>query len=117
VRFYEREGLLLAPRRTAAQHRIYDGEAVFRLRFIRGAQRLGLTLEDIGELLCIRETQGLEAGKRVARRLRARAETIDLEIAKLRVFRRLLAKSLELCEATPSRASSVLERFVLRRRR
>jgi len=55
VRFYERPGLLRTPRRTAARHRRYDREPVVRLRFIRGAQRLGLTLDDIRQLLRLRE--------------------------------------------------------------
>src|SRR5437588_12984334 len=62
LRFYERLGLLRTPRRTAARHRLYDREAAVRLRFIRGAQRLGLTLEDISELLRIRETRGPKPG-------------------------------------------------------
>jgi len=58
VRFYERPGLLRTPRRTAARHRRYDREAVVRLRFIRGAQQLGLTLDDIRQLLRLRELRG-----------------------------------------------------------
>jgi DNA-binding transcriptional MerR regulator len=111
VRFYERLGVLPVPRRTASRHRLYDREAVLRLRFIRGAQRIGLTLEDISELLQLREVRGPEAGKRIARRLRARAEAIDHEIAKLRVYRKLLGKTAKLCEASSSRASSALERL------
>jgi MerR family copper efflux transcriptional regulator len=113
IRFYEREGLLPVPRRTPSGHRFYDSEAMDRLGFIRGARRLGLTLQDIGELLRLRDKRNGEAGRQIAERLRTRAEAIDLEIAKLRVFRRLLAESLRRCEAAPLRASSVLERLFL----
>lgn len=51
LRYYERLGLLHPADRTAAGYRLYDEEAAERLRFIRGAQRMGLRLGDIRELL------------------------------------------------------------------
>jgi DNA-binding transcriptional MerR regulator len=56
VRYYERTGLLPRPPRTAAGYRMYGPETVERLRFIQGAQRLGLRLAEIGDLLEIRDT-------------------------------------------------------------
>lgn len=54
VRFYERQGLIAAPPRTAAGYRQYPAETVARLRFIRRAKVLGFTLDEIGELLGLR---------------------------------------------------------------
>ena len=51
VRYYERVGLLPQPARSAAGYRLYDQAAVGRLRLIKGAQRAGLRLREIGELL------------------------------------------------------------------
>ncbi|HEX8928003.1 MAG TPA: MerR family transcriptional regulator, partial [Actinomycetota bacterium] len=51
VRYYERVGLLPRPTRSPAGYRLYDEAAVDRLRLIRGAQRAGLRLKDIGHLL------------------------------------------------------------------
>src|SRR4051812_43447304 len=56
VRYYERAGLLPPPRRTPAGYRSYDDGAVDRMRFIQGAQRLGLRLADVRSLLEIRDT-------------------------------------------------------------
>ena len=42
VRYYERLGLLPPPARTPAGYRQYDESAARRLRFIKGAQRVGL---------------------------------------------------------------------------
>ena len=56
IRYYERAGLLPPPRRTPAGYRTYDVLAVDRLRFIQGAQRLGLRLADIRDLLSVRDT-------------------------------------------------------------
>ncbi|MFC3450973.1 MerR family DNA-binding protein [Amycolatopsis speibonae] len=56
VRYYERIGLLPVPARTTGAHRRYDEAVLDRLRFIRGTQRLGLTLTEIGDLLSVRDT-------------------------------------------------------------
>jgi DNA-binding transcriptional MerR regulator len=55
LRYYDRLGLLRRSRRTESGYRLYDGEAVERLRFIRGAQRMGLRLSHIRELLEVRD--------------------------------------------------------------
>ncbi|WP_257232343.1 MerR family transcriptional regulator [Streptomyces sp. Rer75] len=54
LRFYETAGLLPAGR-TASGYRLYDEEAVERLAFISSAKMLGLALEDIRELLDVRD--------------------------------------------------------------
>lgn len=56
IRYYEREGLLPTPRRTDGEHRRYGPADLDRLLFIRGAQRLGLRLAEIRDLLAIRDT-------------------------------------------------------------
>jgi MerR family transcriptional regulator, copper efflux regulator len=58
IRFYEQNGLLSAPDRTAAGYRCYDQDAVTRLRFVRSAQALGLSLAEIAEVLRVRDHQG-----------------------------------------------------------
>ena len=113
LRFYEREGLLRLPRRTSSGHRVYDAEATDRLRFIRGAQRFGLTLEDIGELLRLREKGGVEAGRGIAKRLRSRAEALDAEIGKLQLFRERLGEFVRVCERSPARAVATLDRLLV----
>jgi MerR family mercuric resistance operon transcriptional regulator len=51
VRFYEKEGLLSAPPRTAGGHRDYAREHLRRLTFIRRSRELGFTLDRVRELL------------------------------------------------------------------
>ncbi len=58
IRFYEESGLLSAPRRTPGGYRAYDQDAVIRLRFVRSAQALGLSLAEIAEVLRVRDYQG-----------------------------------------------------------
>jgi DNA-binding transcriptional MerR regulator len=50
LRYYEDEGLLPAPERTAAGQRVYSDAHVERLRFMARGKRLGLTLEEIADL-------------------------------------------------------------------
>jgi MerR family mercuric resistance operon transcriptional regulator len=51
VRFYEKQGLLPAPPRTAGGHRDYDREHLKRLTFIRRSRELGFTLAEVRGLL------------------------------------------------------------------
>jgi MerR HTH family regulatory protein len=51
IRYYERRGLLAQPPRTEGGYRLYGPEEVARLRFVRRAKLLGLTLEEIRELV------------------------------------------------------------------
>jgi MerR family copper efflux transcriptional regulator len=51
LRFYEREGLLRPPLRTASGYRSYADGDLERVRFIRLCQGLGFTLREIHELL------------------------------------------------------------------
>lgn len=55
IRFYESIGVLPEPPRTRSGYRDYDDEHVGRLRFIKTAQRLGLKLDDIAEILAFRD--------------------------------------------------------------
>ncbi len=51
IRFYQRSGLMPAPNRPRGGVRRYDAPALARLRFIKSAQRLGFSLDQIRELL------------------------------------------------------------------
>jgi DNA-binding transcriptional MerR regulator len=86
VRYYERAGLLPAPERTAADYRIYDESAVDRLRFIQGAQRLGLRLREIKTLLEVRDT-GRCPCEPAEQLLGNHIAEIDRELARLRSLR------------------------------
>ena len=55
IRFYEKEGLLDKPSRSQGGFRIYSGETVDRILFIKKAQELGLTLREIKKITCCGE--------------------------------------------------------------
>lgn len=56
IRYYEREGLMPPPRRTDSNYRIYDALLIDRLTFIRNCRALDMTLDEIRELLRLRDT-------------------------------------------------------------
>lgn len=98
VRYYERAGLLPPPRRTSAGYRAYDPGMVERLRFIQGAQRLGLRLRDIRDLLAVRDT-GVCPCEPAEQLLRRRLAELDAEMARLAELR---AQMVAMVEALPS---------------
>lgn len=93
IRYYEREGLLPAPARTPAGYRMYDDGAVDRLRFIQGAQRLGLRLAGIKDLLSVRDT-GECACEPAVDLLARRLSEVDAEIERLVALRGQMATML-----------------------
>src|SRR5215469_15083997 len=86
IRYYEREGLLPTPRRTEGEHRRYGATDLDRLLFIRGAQRLGLRLAEIRDLLTVRDTGTCPCGPAEVV-LREQVSEIDREMARLRALR------------------------------
>ncbi|MEU4593768.1 MerR family transcriptional regulator [Micromonospora aurantiaca (nom. illeg.)] len=72
LRYYERRGLLPAPRRSPGGHRLYPAETVTLLRVVKAAQRLGFTLDEVADLLAAgRHDAGL--------RTRARDKLAEVE--------------------------------------
>lgn len=70
IRYYESVGLLPKPARIASQRRVYDGNDVKRLKFIRHARELGFDVDDIRELLKLSDqpSQSCRAVDTIARR-------------------------------------------------
>lgn len=96
IRYYESVGVLPEAPRSRAGYRLYGPEDVERLAFVGQAQTLGLTLEEIGEILGMVD-EGREPCVHVRARLEARLEETRRRIWALRKLERRL-------EATLSRA-------------
>jgi DNA-binding transcriptional MerR regulator len=100
LRYYERLGLLPRPARTTGGYRVYTDETVERLRFIRQARTLGLTLHEIRTLVRDRTSGGVRRCRDVRDMLRSKMTDLEARIAELQAFRETLSRYLEHCEQT-----------------
>ncbi|HEX8175806.1 MAG TPA: heavy metal-responsive transcriptional regulator [Pyrinomonadaceae bacterium] len=94
LRFYEKSGLLDKPSRTFSGYRVYGPEILDRLAFIKQAQALGFSLDEIRRIVDDArrgESPCHEVREIVSRRL----EELDERMRELRRYRKELAETLE----------------------
>ena len=112
IRFYEASGVLPEPDRTPSGYRDYDESDVERLQFVRLAQSLGLTLDEISEVLAFRDRGEAPCGY-VAQVIRDKAAEIDHQIEQLQRLRRelrvLARRAKELPRDAGARVCHILE--------
>jgi MerR family mercuric resistance operon transcriptional regulator len=95
VRYYERRGLVPRPARAMGSIRRYGRTHVHRIRFIKRAQELGFTLDEIESLLRLEDGAERRSIRRVAT---ARLEEIRARIRDLKRMERVLAHLIRECE-------------------
>ena len=99
LRYYERIGLLPGVSRTASGIRLYDERDLSRLRFIRRAQRMNFSLEEIGLLLKMREDP--QHARDEIRQLTARKlAEVEAGLEELTLLRNELSLLLNLCRGS-----------------
>ena len=101
VRYYERRELLKADGRTEGNYRQYGEPALERLRFIRSAQAIGFTLDDIGALLGLQDGSA-NACAEVQRLVEARIAEVERRLKEIRQVRRILKGALKACRTSAS---------------
>jgi len=109
VRYYERAGLLPRAARTPSGYRVYGPETAARLRFIKHAQALGFSLEEVREILRLRY-DGRSPCECVRGKLEEKLERVEREMAALRRFRQELHRTLARARQLPHlphRASAI----------
>ena len=109
IRFYEREGVLEKPDRSASGYRLYGEDVIARLRFVGRAKELGFTLKEIRELLGLRVEPTTTCAD-----VRIRAETkigdIEEKIRTLKRMKRALVKLTKACSGSgPTSECPILE--------
>ncbi len=55
IRFYQKLGLIKSASRSSSGYRLFDGEQIRELKFVRHAQELGFSLTEVKELLALRQ--------------------------------------------------------------
>lgn len=94
LRFYERSGLLGKPLRSQSGYRLYDEGVLERLAFIKKAQTLGFSLDEIGRI--IKDAQsGASPCDDVRKIVRQRLAELDERMREMRRYRKELAQTLE----------------------
>jgi len=93
LRFYEKSGLLDRPSRTESGYRVYGAEVLERLAFIRRAQVLGFSLEEIRRVIAERRA-GQSPCAEVREVVRRRLAELDERMAEMRRYRKELAAAL-----------------------
>lgn len=113
IRYYERIGLLTPSDRSEGNYRLYDDQCVGRLRFVRAAQSIGFTLDDIKILI------GFEGSEptcvEVQNLIQKRLTDVEEQLRSLLKVRKVLKGTLAKCreEEEPS-ACHVLESLCCR---
>lgn len=95
VRYYERRGLVPRPGRGFGSYRRYGSRHVDRIRFIKRAQALGFSLEEIATLLELEDGTDRRSIRRIAA---ARLEETRRRVADLKRIERVLQHLLHECE-------------------
>ena len=109
VRYYERQGLLAKPPRTASGYRVFPREAAARLRFIKRAQELGFSLGEIRELLSLRMRPGASRAD-IRARAHAKIGDVDQKIRALQAIKKALRTLTDRCEGCgPIAACPILQ--------
>jgi MerR family mercuric resistance operon transcriptional regulator len=94
VRYYQRRGLIIEPEKPAYGFRYYPAETVTRIQFIKRAQRLGFTLQEIGNLLDLGDGHCEDVHELAERKY----SEIETQIADLLAMKKSLKRLLGDCE-------------------
>jgi len=95
LRYYERLKLLPRARRSSGGFRLFTGEHIERVQFIKQAQELGFSLDEIKGLLA---TGGADECRKVRNLLRLKLSELDDRLKAMKGFRRVLASHLSACD-------------------
>lgn len=95
IRYYEKMGLLKSPVRSEGGFRKYPGSVIEQLRFIKKAQRLGLTLAEMKQIMRERERGLSRCCSYVGKLLNRKSEELETRIRELQAMKRSLRDLLE----------------------
>ena len=111
VRYYERRRLLTPTARTPSGYRLYGTAEIQRLRFIKNAQSLGFTLEEIAGLLNLRVNSAARCGD-VQRRAQGKLARVEAKIKDLEAMSRVLRNLIRSCRSQqPTDRCPILKSF------
>jgi Zn(II)-responsive transcriptional regulator len=112
IRYYERSGLLPTAARSESNYRLFAPAEVQRIRFIKRAQAVGFSLDEIKALLDLKYASEATCGD-VREMVDAKIDDIDRKIAALQAMRDELSGLFEECPGgdRPTDECPILEHF------
>jgi len=112
IRYYERNGLLPLPERSESNYRLFAPAAIQRIRFIKRAQAVGFSLDEIRTLLDLKFAPEATSGD-VRAMVGTKIDEIDAKIAALQVMRDELTVLFDDCPGgdRPTEECPILESF------
>ena len=105
VRFYQRRGLLTAPERPRGSIRRYGPADVARVKFVKAAQRLGFSLDEVAGLLALDDGAHCDEARSLAE---SKLENVRGKLADLRRIEKVLAALVRDCCASRGKVSCPL---------
>ena len=93
LRHYERMGLLARPQRTSGGYRAYEQQALDRVRLVRRALSIGISLRELADILKIRDGGGAPC-RRVRQIAESKLVEMEQQLADLTVMRKHLRRVL-----------------------
>lgn len=102
IRFYHRRGLLVEPEKEPGGFRYYDDAAITQVRFIKQAQALGFSLNEIQGLMALNQPGCCQKTHDVAV---AKLALVETKIANLQAMKKTLKKLIKECEASETDSS------------
>lgn len=106
IRFYQRRGLLAEPDRPAGGVRRYGDDAIARLGFIRRAQEVGFSLDDVATLLKLGQTPNCRGARTLAAR---KLELVEARLNSLQRMKQALGDLISQCDAGGARSCPIIE--------
>jgi len=105
IRYYHRCGLLPMPEREYGSYRRYPPQSLERLQFIRRAQALGFTLDEVRALLQFNDGLSCQMARTLAEH---KLQVVEERLRDLRILRTELRKVIAQCQANRKEASCPL---------
>lgn len=99
IRFYQRRGLLTEPPKSQGGFRYYDESTIARVRFVKRAQALGFSLEEVMGLLALEQSSACGPTHDAAVR---KLQLVEERITDLKRIRSTLKELVQQCEAGPA---------------
>lgn len=105
IRFYQRRGLLEEPQKPLGGIRRYSQAHVRRIRFVREAQELGFSLDEVAELLALEDGRHCREAERIGSKKLA---TVRERLAQLKRVEKVLAALVDQCHCNTGKLSCPL---------